>query len=117
MMKRFAAVALAASLTACLPHPPPPPPPYRAVAQAPADWTLVIDDRYLSFFPATGQQPLLQPVPRPISGVAGQTYQTPRITVNIVHNQPCTDGRTSLAYPHTVQVTIDGRLHNGCGGL
>ena len=116
MMKRFAAIAMAASLAACLPHPPPPPAPYRAVAQAPANWTLIIDDRFVTFIPAPGQSPLLQAVPRPISGVAGEIYQTPRINVNIVHQQ-CRDGRTPVVYPDTVQVYVDGRLHTGCGGL
>jgi hypothetical protein len=115
-MKRLAAIAVIASLGGCLPHPPPPPPPYRAVAQAPAHWTLIIDDKFVTFIPAPGQQPLLQTVPRPIIGVAGEIYQTPRVNVNIVH-QPCRDGRTSFAYPDTVQVHVDGRLHAGCGGL
>lgn len=115
-MKRLAALALVAGLAGCLPHPPPPPPPYRAVALAPADWTLIIDDRFVTFIPGAGQPPLLQPVPRPIGGVAGDIYQTPRINVNIVH-RPCRDGRTSFQYPDSVQVIVDGRTHTGCGGL
>ena len=116
MMKRLTIIAAALLVGACLPHPPPPPAPYRAAAKAPADWTLIIDDRYVTFIANPGQQPLLQPVPQPISGVAGEVYQTQRINVNIVH-QPCSDGRTSVQYPDTVQVYVDGRLHTGCGGL
>ncbi len=115
-MKRFAAIALGVSLAGCLPHPPPPPAPYRAVAQAPADWTLIIDDRFVTFIPGTGQAPLLQPVPSPATSPTGQVYQTSRITVTTIR-QPCNDRRTSIAYPDTVQVTVDGRPHTGCGGI
>jgi hypothetical protein len=116
MMKRLTILAAAAILGGCLPHPPPPPAPYRAVAQAPASWTLIIDDKYVTFIGGPGQAPLLQPVPTPINGIAGEIYQTPRINVNVVH-QPCRDGRTSFAYPDTVQVYVDGRQYTGCGGL
>lgn len=114
-MKRLAILAAAASLGACLPHPPPSAAPYRAVGQS-ADWTLIIDDRFITFIPGSGQQPLLQPAPKPIIGFAGEIYQTPRINVNIVHT-PCSDGRTNRAYPDRVQVDVDGRRYNGCGGL
>ena len=114
-MKRMAIVATATSLSACLPHPPPAPAPYRAVGQS-ADWTLIIDDRFLTFIPASGRQPILQPSVKPIMGVAGEIYRTPRIRVNIVSAQ-CSDGRTDRVYPDRVQVDIDGRRYNGCGGL
>jgi heat shock protein HslJ len=114
-MKRLAILATVASLSACLPHPPPSAAPYRAVGQS-ADWTLIVDDRFITFIPGPGQQPLLQPAPKPIIGIAGEIYQTPRINVNIVH-ATCNDGRTNRAYPDRVQVDVDGRRHNGCGGL
>jgi heat shock protein HslJ len=114
-MKCLAILALAASLTACLSHPPPAPPPYRAVGQS-ADWTLVIDDRFLTFIPAPGAPPILQPAVEPIIGIAGEIYQTPRIGVNVVHAQ-CSDGRTDRVYPDRVQVDVDGRRYEGCGGL
>ena len=115
-MKRLTVIAAAAALGACLPHPPPPEAPYRAVAKAPADWTLIIDDKHVTFIGRPVEPPLLQPVPQPIVGVAGEIYQTQRINVNIVHQQ-CRDGRTSFQYPDTVQVYVDGQLHSGCGGL
>ena len=114
-MKRLGIVAIAATLTACLSHPPPPAAPDRAVGQA-ADWTLIIDDRFLTFIPAPGQQPVLQTAVKPIIGIAGEIYQTPRINVNVVH-AACNDGRTGLSYPDKVQVSVDGRQYTGCGGL
>lgn len=114
-MKRFVIVALGMSLGACLSHPPPSPAPYRAVGQS-AGWTLIIDDRFLTFIPGPGQQPILAPSVQPIIGFAGEIYQTPRINVNIVHGQ-CSDGRTDRVYPDKVQVSVDGRRYDGCGGL
>ena len=115
-MKRLIVIAAATLVAACLPHPPPPEAPYRAVGQSPANWTLIIDDKHLTFIDDGGEPPLRQPVPEPIIAIAGEVYQTPRINVNIVH-QPCRDGRTSFEYPDTVQVYVDGRQHTGCGGL
>jgi hypothetical protein len=114
-MKLLPVLALASVLGACMPYPPPPPAPYHAVGQA-ADWTLIIDDRYVTFIPGPGQQPILQPTVKPIIGVAGEIYQTPRINVNVVHRQ-CSDMRTDRVYPDSVQVRVDGRLYTGCGGL
>ena len=115
-MKRIAMIVAAGSaLAGCMTYPAPPPAPYHAVGQA-ADWTLIIDDRYITFIPAPGQAPILQPAVRPISGVAGEIYQTPRINVNVVHS-PGRDMRTDRIYPDSVQVHVDGRLHTGCGGL
>jgi uncharacterized membrane protein len=36
--------------------------------------------------------------------------------VNIVHGR-CSDGMSDRAYPDKVQVTVDGRRFNVCGGL
>ena len=114
-MKRLLLLAAASLLGGCLSHPPPSPAPYRAVGQA-ADWTLIIDDRYVTFIGGPGQQPILQPTVQPIIGIAGEIYQTPRINVNVVHGS-CRDGRTDRIYPDSVQVTVDGRQYAGCGGL
>jgi len=100
------------SLGGCLPHPPPPPAPYHALGQDSA-WDLIIDDKNVTFI-AAGKQPIAQPVPRAIVGIAGEIYQTPRIDVNIVHSQCALNGQT---YPDKVQVTVDNTQHQGCGGL
>lgn len=113
-MKRFLALALVAPLGGCLTPPPPPPPPYHALGTEPF-WNLLIDEHDLTF--SQPETPLVtQPTPRVIIGIAGEIYQTPRINVNIVHAR-CSDGMSDRVYPDTVQVTVDGRRLNGCGGL
>lgn len=110
---RILAIASAAALAAaCAPHPSPPPAPYHAVGNDSA-WHLIIDDKHVTYIGA-GQQPIAQPRPQAIVGVAGDIYQTQRINVNIVHAPCVAGGRT---YPDQVQVTVDGVRRNGCGGL
>lgn len=113
-MKRLLAFPLAALLGGCLTVPPPPAPPYHAVGTEPF-WNLLIDEHNLTFT-APDAQPILQPTPRVIVGFAGEIYQTPRINVNIVHAR-CSDGMSDRVYPDKVQVRVDGREYNGCGGL
>lgn len=104
---------LAAMLAGCMSYPPPPPAPYRAVGQEPG-WTLLIDSRDVTFIPQDGQM-IRQPAPKPIIGIAGEIYQTPRIGVNIVH-VGCTDSMSGQAYRDRVEVDVDGRRYVGCGG-
>ena len=120
-MKSFLTLPLAALVGACMAPPPPPPitpnPPgsaYRAVGTEPF-WGLTIDARQM-VFTAPDSQPVSQPTPKVIIGFAGEIYQTPRLNVNIVHSQ-CSDGMSDRVYPDKVQVTVDGRRYEGCGGL
>jgi len=113
-MKRLFALALAGVLGGCLPIPGPPPPPYHALGTEPF-WNLLIDEHDITFVQPDAQ-PIKQPTPKVIHGIAGEIYQTPRINVNIVHAQ-CSDGMSDRVYPDKVQVTVDGRRFNGCGGL
>ena len=106
--------AATALLAACATPPPPPPAPYHAVGTEPF-WNLLIDERNLTFIQPDAQ-PITQPTPKVINGFAGEIYNTPRIHVNIVH-VACSDGMSDRAYPDKVQVTVDGRQFNGCGGL
>ena len=113
-MKKRLAIALAAALAACAPLPTPPPPPYHALGTEPF-WNLLIDEHDVTFTePET--QPVRQPTPQVIHGIAGEIYRTRRIDVNIVHAQ-CSDGMSDRVYPDKVQVTVDGRHFSGCGGL
>jgi uncharacterized membrane protein len=114
-LARLAVLApLFAAAGACGPHPPPPPAPYHALGIDSA-WHLIIDDKNVTYI-GVGAQPVLQPRPQAIIGIAGEIYQTPRINVNIVHGQ-CSDGMSDRIYPDRVQVTVDGRRFEGCGGL
>ena len=91
------------------------PPPYHAVGTEPF-WNLLIDERDVTFTPAgRAADPAADAAGRS-SAFAGEIYQTPRINVNIVHAQ-CSDGMSDRTYPDKVQVTVDGRRFNGCGGL
>jgi uncharacterized membrane protein len=112
-MKRFLLI-LPAVIGGCAPIPPPPAPPYHAIGTEPF-WNLLIDERDLTFTQPDAQ-PIREPRPKVIIGIAGEIYQTPRINVNIVHAQ-CSDGMSDRTYPDKVQVTIDGRRFEGCGGL
>ena len=112
------------ALTGCEgygPMPPPPPitpnPPggvYRAVGTEPF-WDLTIDERQMVFTDRGNNVQVAQPTPRVIVGFAGEIYQTPRLNVNIVHKQ-CSDGMSDRVYQDSVQVDVDGRRYNGCGG-
>ena len=113
-MKRGLVLALFAGLCACMKVPGPPAPPYHAVGNEPF-WNLLIDEHDITFVQPDAQ-PLRQPSPKAIIGIAGEIYQSPRINVNIVHAQ-CSDGMSDRTYPDKVQVTVDGKRFEGCGGL
>ena len=119
-MKRLLALPLILAAAGCMMAPPPPPltpnPPggvYRALGTEPF-WGLTIDASQM-VFTQPDAQPVAQPTPRVIVGFAGEIYQTPRICVNIVHAQ-CSDGMSDRVYPDKVQVDVDGRRFEGCGG-
>ena len=113
-MKRLLAIPLTIAAAACMTAPPPPPAPYHALGTEPF-WNLLIDERNLTFTQPDAQ-PVLQPTPRVIVGVAGEIYQTPRINVNIVHAQvQRRDERPHL--PRQGPGHVDGRRFEGCGGL
>jgi len=113
-MKKLLVLSLVLLGASCMTAPPPPPAPYHAVGTEPF-WGLLIDEHDLTFTQPDAQ-PIRQPTPRVIHGIAGEIYQTPRINVNIVHAK-CSDGMSDRTYPDKVQVTVDGRRFEGCGGL
>jgi heat shock protein HslJ len=86
---------------------------YKALGTEPF-WSLTISQRTMKF-DAPGRRPVTVPTPRVINGVAGEIYKTRRVSVNIVHKR-CSDGMSDRTYPDTVQVTVDGRRYQGCGG-
>ena len=105
----------ALALGACAPvYVAPAPPPYHAVGTEPF-WNLLIDEHDVTFTQPDAQ-PIRQPTPKVIHGFAGEIYNTPRINVNIVHGS-CSDGMSDRTYLDKVQIRVDGRQFNGCGGL
>ena len=112
-MRRPLIISLAAAIAACAPLPPPPPP-YHALGTEPF-WNLLIDEHDVTFTQPDAQ-PIHQPAPKVIIGIAGEIYKTPRIDVNIVHAR-CSDGMSDRVYPDKVQITVDGKRFDGCGGL
>ena len=122
-MKQVLILAPLALLAACYAAPPPPPPitpnppggVYRAQGTEPF-WDLAIDPGQMIFTDRGTNARVVQPTPPVIVGIAGEIYQTPRLRVNIVHTQ-CSDGMSDRTYPDKVQVGVDGRRFNGCGGL
>ena len=122
-MKQFLILTPLAMLAACYAAPPPPPPitpnppggEYRAQGTEPF-WDLAIDPGQMIFTDRGTNARVVQPTPPVIIGIAGEIYQTPRLRVNIVHTQ-CSDGMSDRTYPDKVQVDVDGRRLNGCGGI
>ena len=125
MRMTFALPLLVLGLAACQTYPqgpgyPEPYPPgtpsgqasYRAIGNEPF-WDLEIG-RDLVFTDRGNDVRVVQPAPRPISGFAGEIYQTQRLNVNIVHSR-CSDGMSDRTYPDTVTVRVDGREYRGCG--
>ena len=113
-MKRAPILILPLLAAGCMSIPGTPPPPYHAVGTEPF-WNLLIDEKNLTFV-EPDKQPITQPTPPVIHGFAGEIYQTARINVNVIHAQ-CRDGMSDRTYPDKVQVTVDGRRFDGCGGL
>jgi heat shock protein HslJ len=86
---------------------------YRAIGTEPF-WDLEIG-RELIFTDRGNNVSVSDPTPTPVNGVAGETYRTQRLEVNIVHRQ-CSDGMSDRSYPDTVDVRVDGRQrYRGCG--
>ena len=98
-----------------LPKPSPVPAGYRAVGNEPG-WMLTIGESQLSYIGDYGEVRITQPKPAPTIGIAGETYRTTRLTVNIVHGGKCSDGMSDYVYADKVQVTADGKRVEGCGG-
>ena len=113
---RYAVLLAAAALAGCTPvAKPTPEPPYRALGTEPF-WALEIGAREMVFTEANAPGVrIVQPTPKPIIGIAGEIYQTPRIHANLVHMR-CSDGMSDRVYPDRVQVDVDGRRFEGCGG-
>jgi uncharacterized membrane protein len=118
-MKHMAIAIVAAALTSgCVTAPLPPPETatrYKALGTEPF-WALELNGREMIFSEANTGLPISEPQPRPIRGFAGDIYQGQRINLNIVRGVGCSDGMSDRRYPDKVQVRIDARAFEGCGG-
>jgi len=89
---------------------------YRALGTEPF-WSLTLDGRQMVFTEANAPGvTIAEPLPRAIHGFAGDIYQGRRINLNIVHGQRCSDGMSDRVYQDRVQVRVDDRSFEGCGG-
>lgn len=87
--------------------------PYRAVGTEPF-WSLTIDGSTIRY-EAIGGRVVTVARPRPIVGINGELYRTPRMTVDITHVR-CNDGLSDRRYADTVRVQIGRESVSGCGG-
>lgn len=89
---------------------------YKAVGTEPF-WALELTGEAMIFTEANAPGVrIVDAQPEPIHGFAGDVYQGRRINVNIVRGQRCSDGMSDRVYPDKVQVRVDGRAFEGCGG-
>lgn len=105
-------------LAGCATPPPSAPPTatYRALGTEPF-WALDLTGREMVFTEANAPGVrIVERQPEPIHGFAGDIYQGRRINLNIVQGQRCSDGMSDRVYPDRVQVRVDDRSFEGCGG-
>ena len=118
-MRRIALCLMATTLAGCATVPSGPvegAAAYRALGTEPF-WSLELNGREMVFTEANAPGVrIVGPQPRAIHGFAGNIYQGRRINLNIVHGQRCSDGMSDRVYPDKVQVRVDGRSFEGCGG-
>ena len=116
VMKSACLVLSILALAGCVTPAPPSGDVYRALGTEPF-WALTIDSREIVFTEANAPGlRIVEPLPKVIHGFAGDIYQGRRIGINIVRT-PCSDGMSERAYPHKVQLRVDTRSFEGCGGL
>lgn len=114
---RFLAAATAFALAGCASVPAAEPGTlYRALGTEPF-WALELDGGQMTFTEANAPGVrIVERQPKPIHGFAGDIYQGRRINLNIVRGQQCSDGMSDRVYPERVQVRVDNRAFEGCGG-
>jgi heat shock protein HslJ len=114
--KSLAVILLATTLAACPMDRPSSPGSgviYRAVGQEPG-WSLTMDRWSINFARMGGMQ-IREPRPEPILTDVGRIYSTRRIRLTI-RQVGCTDTMSGQQFADRVEVVVDGRRFNGCGG-
>ncbi len=77
-------------------------------------WSLEITPQWMTFHDMERRMTRVA-TPRVIHGIAGEIYNTPTLSANIVHTD-CSDGMSDRVYPDRVQLTVRGQRFEGCGG-
>ncbi|WP_083942836.1 META domain-containing protein [Sphingomonas soli] len=77
-------------------------------------WSATIDARTITLKQA-GMPDVTVPKPRPIIGINGERYETPRLSMDITHVK-CSDGMSDRTYRDTVVISQGRRTLRGCGG-
>lgn len=114
-MRLFLLAALLPTGCAAVPRPAPATL-YKAVGTEPF-WAVELTGSEMVFTEAnTPGVRIAESQPAPIHGFAGDIYQGRRINLNIVRGQQCSDGMSDRVYPDRVQVRVDNRAFEGCGG-
>lgn len=97
---------------------PPPPAPtaeaYTARGQEPG-WAVTIANGRIDYIGNYGEKRINVAIPRPINGINGHRYGTPRLIVDVVHGR-CNDAMSGHGYADKVTVIADGESYDGCGG-
>lgn len=89
---------------------------YQATGTEPF-WNLELNGREMVFTEANAPGVrIAEPLPKVIHGFAGDIYNARRIGLNIVRNTRCSDGMSDRIFPDRVQVRVDERSFEGCGG-
>ena len=88
---------------------------YRALGTEPF-WSLTITRQRMTFEDSEGQR-VSVPTPEPAyPRYIGRNYFSQRLRVNIRTTHNCSDGMSDRAYADEVEVVVDGRRLEGCGG-
>lgn len=87
---------------------------YRGFGSNPV-WELTIDRANLLYTDESNRVRVSEPNPARAVPAAGQPLRAGRLQVLIARGR-CTDSLTQRMYPERVQVTVDGRRFDGCGG-
>lgn len=120
-MRRTSSLFLLAATAACGstgrdydPAPSVRPGAYRATGSNPA-WELTVDQVNLVYTDFSNRVRVAEPLPPGTSIAAGLPLRTARMQAVITRTR-CMDPLTQRSYPDTVQLTVDGRRFQGCGG-
>lgn len=115
-MKRFLSKIAVLSLSACAASPPPAPlaASYFALGQEPG-WTLEITPERLNYSGDYGAVRLTEQHDGAVAQGSGRSFSGERVKVRIGAG-PCSDSMSGRRFAETVELRVDGKILEGCGG-